>query len=177
MLDNILKVVAPATPARAALVMAVLDRTDFRVATKDDASELAALFAVFFEEARYRDRGIVYSRERALRWLEGVLANGKCPHVVATVDNKIVGACSYSFDDTFCVEPVAVLHTVYVLREHRRSVIGRMLVVLACDMAKNDGAVAFHAPLASGMVESVTLANLFVHAGFDEIGKIMGRRL
>jgi hypothetical protein len=44
-------------------------------------------------------------------------------------------------------------------------------------MAKNDGAVAFHAPLASGMVESVTLANLFVHAGFDEIGKIMGRRL
>ncbi len=162
---------------RAALVRDTLETTEFRLATIDDVPELAQLFATFFAEARYQDRGIVYDLERAKRWLERVIFSGSCPHLVAVVDTKIVGSVSYDLDQTFCVEPVAVLHTIYVLPEYRRSAIGRVLAALVCEAASADGAIAFHAPLASGMIETSTLKNLFVHAGFEPIGVIMGRRL
>ena len=151
----------------------------FRAATPDDAAELADLFETFFSEARYRDRGIVYSHERALAWLKGVIASGACPHVVAArLDtHEIVGATSFTMDSTFCVDPVAVLHTIYVLKAYRRTAIGRVLAALMVDLALAEGAVAFHAPLASGMGESGSLQNLFQHAGFEQIGVIMGRRL
>jgi hypothetical protein len=90
---------------------------------------------------------------------------------------KLVGSISYSLDETFCVEPVAVLNTVYVVPEERRSALGRVLVALVSNLARQDGACAFHAILASGMIEQKTLANLFAREGFDDIGVVMGKRL
>ena len=69
------------------------------------------------------------------------------------------------------------MHMIYVLKAHRRSAVGRTLVALATDMAKNDNACAFHAPLASEMDEQRSLINLFGHGGFTPIGVILGRSL
>jgi L-amino acid N-acyltransferase YncA len=167
----------PRPSPRERLIKAALDGFDFRLATPEDVPELGALFEVFFEEAGYKDRGIVYSRPRSETWLEHVISLGRVPHIVALQDGKIVGVCSYDLDGTFCVEPVAVMHTIFVVKEHRHSALGRVLIGLATDMAKGDGACAFHAPIASGMVEQASLVNLFAKGGFGPIGVILGRSL
>jgi L-amino acid N-acyltransferase YncA len=164
-------------PLRKRLVRSALAEIDFRLAVQEDAPALALLMEQFFNEAGYKDRGIVYSVERAEAWLAGVITRGAVPHIIAIKHRKIVGAISYSLDDTFCAEPVAILNTIYVVPGERRSALGRLLVTLASDLAKQDGACAFHAILASGMIEQKTLTNLFAREDFDRIGVVMGRRL
>jgi len=162
------------------LVAETLEGIDFALASLADVAELGYLFEKFFSEAGYKDRGIVFSYERAVAWLERVIRFGAYPHIIARThgyDGRIVGVTSYSLDDSFCVDPVAVLGTLYVVPEHRRSAVGRILVAVATEAAKGDGAIAFHAPLASGMIETKSLINLFTKAGFDEIGTILGRSL
>jgi GNAT superfamily N-acetyltransferase len=167
-------------PARHRLVQEALAGVDFALAAPADAGELASLFEAFFAEADYKSRGIVYSRERAKAWLERVIKSGSCPHIIARThgyDGKIIGVTSYSLDESFCERPVAVLGTLYVVPEHRRSAVGRILVAVSTEAAIGDGACAFHAPIASGMAEMKTLKNLFTRAGFVEIGTILGRGL
>lgn len=168
---------SPSLSLRKRLFKQALDRLDYRVAVRDDAPALARLFKIFFDEAHYQDRGIVYDLDRATAWIAGVVQQGSCPHLVAVHAGAIVGAISYSLDDTFCVEPVAVLHMLYVLKAQRKSAIGRVLLALAAELAKGDGACAFHAPIASEMDEQQSLINLFGRGGFKPIGVILGRRL
>jgi len=162
---------------RKRLFAEAVNTVDYRVALPGDAPEIARLFETFFNEAHYKDRGIVYALDRATAWIEGVIRDNSCPHIAALHDGAIVGAISYSLDDTFCVEPVAVLHMLYVLKDHRKSAIGRVLLALATELAKGDGACAFHAPIASEMDEQPSLVNLFGRGGFKPIGLILGRRL
>jgi L-amino acid N-acyltransferase YncA len=144
----------------------------------EDVDELNDLFERFFRESDYPSRNIVYSRQNVDEWLRRVIEFGIVPHLVARLNGRIIGVVSYDLDNSFSEKPVAVLHTVYVVPEHRRSAIGRMLVGLASDSAKEvDNACAFHAPVASGMEETGALQNLFVKAGFQPIGFIMGRGL
>lgn len=158
------------------LALAAVENYEYRFAMRDDAETLALLFETFFNEAHYQDRGIRYSTSKAEAWLRGVIVRGSCPHLAALKDGEIIGAISYSLDETFCVEPVAVLHMFYVLPAHRQTAVGRVLLGLCADAAKTDGAVAFHAPLASGVKER-SLVNLFAHGGFAPIGTIVGRAL
>jgi L-amino acid N-acyltransferase YncA len=147
-------------------------------ATLKDVDELNDLFESFFRESDYHGRNIVYSRQNAGEWLARVIEFGIVPHLLARLRDRIIGVVSYDIDGSFSEKPVAVLHTIYVVPEHRRSAIGRMLVGLAADTAKNvDNACAFHAPVASGMTDVTSLQNLFVKAGFLPIGFIMGRGL
>ncbi len=150
---------------------------DFGLATVSDAFELCCLFEEFFEQSDYGKKGIAYSRQNALGWLTRVIGNGSFPHVVARVDGKIVGVISWSMDTSFCADPIAILHTIYVTKAHRRSIMGRMLVALAMDIAKSEGATSFSAPLASGMKEMKSLMNLFNKAGFESSGVIMTRAI
>lgn len=157
-----------------------LDGVDFTLATPDDVEELARLFQQFFGEADYKSRGIVFSPRKAKNWLTRVIKFGACPHIIARThgyEGEIIGVTSYSLDESFCEQPVAVLGTLYVVPNHRKSAVGRILVAVAVDAAAGDGACAFHAPLASGMMETKTLVNLFSRVGFTEIGTILGRGL
>lgn len=149
----------------------------FDLATTADAAELATLFGAFFCESDYGPRGVVYSTRKAADWLERVIAAGSFPHIVARLDGQIVGVISWSLDDSFSERPIAVLHTIYVMPQHRRSIIGRMLVALALDIARHEGACAFSAPIASGMREARSLINLFGKAGFEGSGAILTRAL
>ncbi len=167
----------PRPSPRERLVQGALRDIDFRLATIEDAPELAELFEVFFGEAGYKNRGVVYSRSKSRTWLRRVIETGAHPHLVAVLDGKIIGVAAYGLDETFCEDPVAVMDTVYVLPAHRRSAIGRVLVALITDLAKNDGAVAFHAPIMSGMREQASLINLFRRGGFEPAGVLMARSL
>jgi hypothetical protein len=146
---------------------------DFTLAKVTDAFELSALFGEFFAESDYSKNNIRYSQQNAMAWLLKVLGNGSFPHIIARVDNKIVGVISWSMDQSFCEEPVAVLHTIYVKKPYRKSIMGRMLVSLALDLAQYEGACSFSAPIASGMKEMKSLANMFTKAGFKQSGVIL----
>ena len=159
------------------LVLKALDDVRFELAGAGDADELNRLFQRFFDEAHYRDRGIVYSPGRAGEWLQRVLSTGSTPHIVARREGAIVGVVSFGLDDTFCERPVAVLHTVYVVPDQRRSAIGLILVMSAINLAREEGACAFHAPIASGLKEQASLANLLRRCGCETIGTILGRSL
>lgn len=157
-----------------------MDGVDFAVASVADADELAILYQRFFDEAHYKDRGIVYAPDKVRAMLGDKYLLAAYPHVIARTrgyEGKIVGFVSYSLDKAFCVDPVAVMDNFYVLPEHRRSAIGRIMVALVTEMAIGDGACAFHAPVAAETASSKSMLNLFRHAGFQEIGMIMGRGL
>ena len=166
----------PSKSPRERLVHNAIDNYEYRFASRSEANEIALLFERFFAESGYPSRGIKYSVGKAEAWLERVITQGSCPHLVARKDDAIVGVISYSLDETFCIDPVAVLHMFYVAPEHRRSAVSMVLVTLCVDAARNDGAVAFHAPLASE-VKGASAVNLFANIGFENIGAIMGRSL
>lgn len=149
------------------------DTCTFDLATTEDVVALTYLFKEFFEESNYSDKGITYSPARSCDWLRKVITNGIFPHVVAKVDGKVVGVVSWSMDHSFSEEPIAVLHTIYVTPPHRISAIGRTLVSLAMDIAREEGACAFSAPISSGIDASVSLANMLRKAGFKYSGAIM----
>lgn len=152
-----------------------IPQADFDLASVSDVVPLTYLFKEFFSESDYAEKGITYSPNKAASWLRRVIQTGVFPHIIARVDNKIVGVISWSMDDSFCEEPVAVMHTIYVKPDYRRSPIGRILVSLALDIAKNEGACAFSAPISSGMMETKTLQNLFAKIGFKQSGTIFTR--
>lgn len=168
-------------PARHRLIQQTLDGYIFSLASPADADEIIDLFHQYFDdEAGYRKRGVVFAADKAKPKLERAIDLGIYPHIIARTpgyDGKIVGVISYSLDASFCVDPIAVMDMLYVVPGYRRSAIGKVLLEVAVDMAKGDGAVAFHAPIASEIVRWQSIVNLFKNAGFGEIGVIMGKGL
>ena len=166
----------PLRSPRERLTLDAVESYTYRFASRDEANALALLFEKAFIDSGFSSRGIKYSIEKAEAWLRDAISRGSCPHLVALKDDAIVGAISYALDETFCVKPVAIMHMLYVEPEHRRTAVSKVLVALCVDAARNDGAIAFHAPIAAEVREG-SLINLFKHVGFEPIGTIMGRSL
>jgi L-amino acid N-acyltransferase YncA len=152
------------------------EEVTFRFATGDDLSELMELYRLFYEEAVYKDY-LEYDSERVRATVFGGIISDERPHILAIVDESIVGFISYWFDHTFSKAPCMVLLELYVHPDFRRSAIGRGLVGVSIQEGARQGAGAFHAPVASGMKEVRTLHNLFAKAGFMPFGVMFRRRL
>jgi len=148
----------------------------FRFATAADVPALLELYGLFYKEAAYKDM-LDYDEQRvAATILDGIL-NDVRPHIVAELDESLVGFISYWLDHTFSKQPCLVLMELYVHPDFRRGAIGRALVGLAIQEGINAKAGAFHAPISSGMGEARSLFNLFLKAGFEPFGVIMRRKL
>lgn len=146
----------------------------FRLATPDDVPELIAVYQRFYAEAVYKDF-LEFDPVRARETILNGITFDTRPHILATIDDTIVGFIAFVIDHSFSVKPCAVLMELYVIPEFRRGAIGRALVGLTMIEAKRKGAGAFHAPVASGMVEARSLFNLFDKAGFKQFGYMMRR--
>jgi len=152
-------------------------RASFRYALlPDDLEPVMALYRRFYGEAVYKDF-IEWDDERAAATIEYGIKHHTRPHVLAVVEDEIVGFVCWQLDHSFSKAPVAVLYELYVAPERRRSAIGRFLVHLMCWVAKDDGACAIHAPVASGMDAAKSLFNLFTKAGFEQLGYVMRKKL
>jgi len=138
--------------------------------------ELLELYRAFYEEAVYKDF-LEYDEERVDATIFAGIINDQRPHILAIVDESIVGFISYWFDRTFSKEPCMVLLEFYVHPDFRRSALGRGLLGLAIQEGQREGAKAFHAPVASGMKEVRSLVNMFMKAGFSPFGVMMRRGL
>ena len=151
-------------------------RVAFRFADVDDVPEVMRLYERFYEEAVYKDF-LEWDHARARNTiLHGIFTDTR-PHIIAVVDEEIVGFLAYILDHTFSVKPCQVLMEFYVVPEHRRSAIGRALLAMAIQEGKAAGAGAFHAPVASGMSAARSLFNMFDKAGFKQFGFMVRRGL
>lgn len=141
----------------------------FRFADVNDVPEMMRLYERFYVEAVYKDF-LEWDSERARETvLHGVFTDTR-PHIVAIVDETLVGFLAYIFDHSFSVRPCQVLMEFYVVPEYRRSAIGRALLAMAIQEGRHANAGAFHAPVASGMRAARSLFNLFNKAGFEQFG-------
>ena len=149
---------------------------EFALAKRDDVPELVDLVARFYRESDYATYADI-DLSSAAKYGETVVESGLVPHIVARKDTVPVGLISYSLDTAGWVKPIAVMQFFYVLPEHRKSFLGRALLALAVDLARGDGACAFHAPVASGTRATGTLKNLFTKHDFEPCGFIMRKVL
>ena len=152
------------------------ERVLFRFADANDVPELLLRYEMFYEEAVYKDF-LEWDRQRARETILNGIVNDTRPHIVAIVEESIVGFISYILDDTFSRRPCMVLMEFYVVPECRRSAIGRALLAMAVQEGKAADAAAFHAPVASGMKEARSLFNMFDKAGFRQFGFMCRRGL
>lgn len=150
---------------------------EMRLATEDDVPALVRLGREQFETSIYAEHGIEYSEAAAEKYLAMVLEHMLLPHIVACVDGEIVGGISYSYDSSFSKRPIAVMQNFFVTKKYRRTLIGRILLATACDIAKDEQACAFFAPVNNGGANIGSLENLLSKAGFRMSGYIMTRSL
>ena len=155
-----------------------LDLVEFRPGTVDDVEGLVGLYEEFFHFSDLPNLGITFSRQNASEWARRVISTGVCPHIVAidkTPPRSLVGSIGYMIDYS-ATEPFASMDKFYVRVGWRLSAIGRVLLELATDAARADGAIAFRAGLSAGAPFS---KNLFLKLGFAETpgSVLMARRL
>jgi len=150
------------------------ERVTFRFADVNDVPDVMFLYERFYGEAVYKDF-LEWDAAKARQTVLDGVAFDQRPHIIALIDQEIVGFLAYIFDDSFATKPCQVLMEFYVVPEHRRSAIGRALLAMAVQEGKIAGAGAFHAPVASGMRAARSLFNLFDKAGFTQFGYMMRR--
>lgn len=154
-----------------------IEGVTFRMANVGDVPALVKLYTDFFDEAVYKDY-VTFDPVRVYKHLNVMIEHGLKPHILAfNRDAELIGFISYTLDDYFSVAPVAVMGEFYVIPRRRHSALGRALLMMVVDLAKGDGACAFHVPVASGIKHSRSLCNLLAKGGFDHIGYIMRRGL
>ena len=141
---------------------------DYRVAEPNDLDGLCALYEMFFEESALPKLGLEIDIERGRRWVARAIETNHPTQLIAVEsnsDNFVVGVLGFDFDHTATVKPFAYLDKFYVHRNWRLSKVGSTLLMVATDLAKSEGAVAFRAGLSAGIPGADTL---FRAAGFTE---------
>ena len=151
-------------------------RVSFRFADASDVPELLLRYEMFYEEAIYKDF-LEWDRARSRETILNGIVTDTRPHILAQVEDSIVGFLAYILDHTFSVRPCMVLMEFYVVPEYRRSAIGRALLAMAIQEGKAANAGAFHAPVASGMRAARSLFNMFDKAGFEQFGFMVRKAL
>jgi GNAT superfamily N-acetyltransferase len=158
-------------------LQSTLDLVEFRLADLSDIGRVIELFQLFFDESDLPSLGLRTDHPKAREWLRRVLPL-RSPHIIAVEkdDWRPVGVLSYALDDRGITEPYAYLDKFYVRKEWRMSGVARVLLQLAMDSAREDGAIAFRAGISSGVGFG---KNLFLKNGFHETAgsTLLARRL
>jgi GNAT superfamily N-acetyltransferase len=138
---------------------------DYRIAEPDDLESLYALYEMFFDESALPKLGLEIDVERSKRWLARAIETSHPTQLIAVEGAFVVGVLGFDFDHTATTKPFAYLDKFYVHRNWRRSKVGATLLMVATDLAKSEGAVAFRAGLSGGIPGG---DSLFRAAGFTE---------
>jgi GNAT superfamily N-acetyltransferase len=147
-----------------------LEVFDFRLAAAGDVSGLVEHYQQFFADSTLPGLGLVYDPKRAGEWALRMIETGESPHVIAIekAAPNLVGCLNYYLDHTSTEKPFAYVDKFYVRPGWRLSAIGRVLVDVAMDMMRGDGAVALRAGVSSGGSGGGMARNLFLNSGFHE---------
>jgi GNAT superfamily N-acetyltransferase len=141
------------------------------LATVADVPDVARLFSMFFHESIWH-RHLTYNEEKARKRLEYMIGNGFAPHLIARHLGEPIGVISYHIDKNYTDEGIGVMNETYVVPAFRKTNLGRKLVALAIHLARGDGCTIFNFPLASGLIETRTYANMLKKFGAQQCGMI-----
>lgn len=150
---------------------------NLRMAEVSDVSGILKHGKEFFDLSLFKRFGAEYSESNLESYLRILLDNMYCPVIVALVKDEVVGWCQFQYDISAFKKPVAVLNTLFVTKKHRRSVVGRMLLATAMEIAKEEQACTFVVPVNSGSDYINSLGNMLSKGGFTSTGYIMTRGL
>ena len=164
-------------PIHVRLYREALERYEVRVAEERDVDGIVALWPEHWAEAHYRDRGIEPDEARYHDWVAKKIEYGTGIFLLALDADQVIGFFAFTMDHNFSKQPVAVMGTFFVAKAHRRSAVPAILFELGLDLARAEGACAFHAPITSETLSSRALENSFRKHGFNVIGTMMGREL
>lgn len=156
---------------------AVPEGLEFRLGTVGDVPALVELGKEFFELSQMSQLGAEFSEKQTETYLTAALENGFMHHLLATVDGEVIGGISFYYDASFFKKPLAILNHFFLTKRYRKTAIGRMLVMMAADIAKDEQACAFIMPVNSGSSHIHSLGNLLARSGFKMSGYIMSRSL
>jgi GNAT superfamily N-acetyltransferase len=155
-----------------------MDSVGFRLARPEDVAGIVDLYDLFFHASDYPNLGLTFDAGRMQKWTWNAICGGYIPHLVA-IDrdtNIRIGVLCYGLDTSCSTEPFAALDKFFVLPKWRFSAVARILLSLALEAARADGAVAFRAGLSAG---TGAARNLFQRLGFEETpgSVLLARRL
>lgn len=150
---------------------------EFRMGNVTDIPAILELQKEFFALTQFDKFGIEVSDWNSEKYLTMLFEHNFAPHIFAFVDGRMVGWLTYSYDISYFRHPIAVLNTIFVTKKYRRTAVARLLLDAAMNMAKEDMATAFFAPVNSGSPHIQSLGNMLSKAGFEPSGYIMSRRL
>lgn len=147
---------------------AAVDNFDYVVAEPEHVDALSELFALFFKESQYSAIGVELDFERGKRWVARAIDIHSPQHILAfdKETGTLAGALGYVIDWTASIKPFAYLDKIYVRPEWRGHGIASTLVMLATDLAKSDGCVAFRAGISGGIGDG---RKPFLRHGFIEV--------
>ena len=111
-----------------------------------------------------------FDLERAVVEMTKQVARDDTPLAIASINGEDVGWISWTVMHIFTTKPIAVLWTIYVAPEHRKSLLGRKLVRGAIEVAKTEGACAFFATVAPTSLGGQALCRIFESFGFQPMG-------
>jgi len=146
---------------------------NLRLATVDDVDAVTDIAMQILAESPTYLELFQPDPEATRKYLKVAIGSGAVPHILAMDGDRLAGVVSYSIDHSFSDGKCAVMGELFAHKEYRGSPIGRALVSMLYDLAKDDGCVAVHIPIAGGHEAVPTLKNLFRKFGAQEIGVIM----
>jgi GNAT superfamily N-acetyltransferase len=148
-------------------------KVNFRLAKPEDLPLLVEkLGAAFFAESGM-GAFTAFDPERAADQMAEQVRRGETVIIIPEIDGEPVGVAGYYLSHIYTVDPIAYLWILYVEPKHRRGPIGRMLIWLLFDLARNDDAVAF----LSTVPESRGLCNLLRRVGCLPMGGAFSRHI
>ena len=147
------------------------------LATLDDVDGIVELAMTLLRESPIYNQLFPCNPEATRKHLKLAISTQAMPYVIAKHEGRVVGSISWTFDDSFSDSKCAVLGDLFAYREYRATPVGRALVATAMDLAKQDGAVAMHIPIAGGHEAVPTLVNMLKKFGAEPIGIIMRKVL
>jgi GNAT superfamily N-acetyltransferase len=148
-----------------------LPRANFRLVTPDDAAFIAENFSPhFFEEAGFSAFAEL-DVDTAIEEVTKQIKLGLSTFILAEIDGKTVGFIGYAIERVFTIRPIAMMFFHYVVPEHRKGPLGRLLLAFAMDMAGSvDECCAFFSVVAPTSPAARGLCNLYRRSGFQPMG-------
>lgn len=150
---------------------------DIRLGTVADVPALVELGREFFALSQFDKLGAEFSETQTEKYLTAAIENGFMHHLLATIDGEVIGGLSFYLDASFYKKPLAILNHFFLTKEYRRTMIARLLLMSAVDIAKEEQACSFVAPVNSGSKHVNSLGNLLAKGGFRFSGYIMSKEL
>ena len=143
-----------------------------RPATRADLSAVVDGARAYVEENEY---GVIFDRSIAESTLSYYIAESSTDVLVVVLDGEVAGAAVVAADWDFAAQPFGHLLRFYILKAHRRTEAGRVLIAACVDWFDARGCVECWAAATAGIGQDGAFVSLVRKVGFAPVGPTLRR--